>query len=48
LDRIQCIRLSGSGEMHSVSVKTGQAKGRTNIEIDNSVLVERTILVVTY
>jgi len=27
---IQCIHLSGSGEMDSVSVKTGQAKGRTD------------------
>jgi len=33
LDRIQCIRLSGSGEMHSVSVKTGRAKGCTDSRV---------------
>jgi len=33
LDIIQCIHLSGSGKMHSVSVKTGQAKGRTDFRV---------------
>jgi len=33
LDIIQCIHLSGSGEMHSVSVKTGRAKGRTDSQV---------------
>jgi len=33
LDRIQCIHLSGSGEMHSVSVKTDQAKGCTDPQV---------------
>jgi len=33
LDRIQCICLSGSGEMDSVSVKTGWARGCTDPQV---------------
>jgi len=33
LDNLQCIRLSGSGEMDSVSVKKGRAKGRTDSQV---------------
>jgi len=33
LDRIQCIHLSGSGEMDSVPVKTGRAKERTDSQV---------------
>jgi len=49
---IQCIHLSGSAEMDSVSVKTGQAKGRTDSRVtmqlenmmsdsDNFILLDR-------
>ena len=49
---IQCIRLSGSGEMDTVSVKTGRAKGCTDSRVamqlenmmsksDNFILLDR-------